>query len=379
MMSIAKPNKYIFTLIAIFPVIYIWYATITGSSAMRVFYFLYSSIVLCTVSFNFKDKTCKKNIFYLLCLLAALTALSVLYFSETESISSGILFSFMYFYMYIYGDVSLRNLYFSFLISNEKRYILYLLLYYLAVIVTILNGTGISYGWGTTSLQGPYGLAHIFAYELLLLSINCYLLYVGTNKIKWIIFLALNFVLMVLTSVRSTLLCALVITLYFFIKKRDYKKLLLPFAGCTLLFFLYTYTPLFNTVLEKTINAASTGDITNARFIIWEKSFNLFIESDWIHKLLGNGMQGLMDYNLIHTRMEIHAHNEFIDILAAYGIISFIVFICLLKRLVSGKGATGFLLAYGVLAWFNGIYSDCSFVIGLISFRILFEKINYNL
>ena len=87
-------------------------------------------------------------------------------------------------------------------------------------------------------------------------------------------------------------------------------------------------------------------------------------------------MQGLMDYNLIHTRMQIHAHNEFIDILAAYGIVSFSIFVCLLKRIVRGKGAIGFLLAYGVLAWFNGIYSDCSFVIGLISLRLLFEHIN---
>lgn len=376
-MSITKKNKYIFTLIAIFPVIYIWYATITGSSAMRVFYFLYSSVLFFMVSFNFRDKTCKKNIFFLFCLLAVLTVMYVFRFSDTESVSSGILFSFMYFYMYIYGDVSFRNLYFDFLINNEKKYTFYLILYYLAVTVTILNGVGISYGWGTTSLQGPYGLAHIFAYELLLLAINCYLLYVGTKKIKWIIFYALNFVLMVLTSVRSTLLCALVIILYYFIVKKDYKKILLFFAGCGIFFLVYTYTPLFKTVLEKTINAAGTGDVTNARFIIWEKSFDFFANSDFIHKLFGNGMQGLMDYNLIHTRMQIHAHNEFIDILAAYGIVSFSIFVCLLKRIVSGKGAIGFLLAYGVLAWFNGIYSECSFVIGLISFRLLFERINY--
>lgn len=378
-MQLTQKNKCIFTLIVIFPIIYIWFAIITRNSAMRIFYFIYSLAIALLIIFDFRKKKCKMRYLFVSSSLTLLTGIFILIFSDAESISNSILLLFMLFYLYLYSDKRFREEYFYFLIRYDKQYTICICLYYIAIGVSLIIGVGISYGWGTTSLQGPYGLAHIFSYELLLLSVNCYLLFVGTKRIKWIIILGLNLVLIVLTNVRTTLLCLLCIILYYFITRKDYKKILLFILGLVILWWAYNYTPIFNTVIEKTMNAVSTGDITNARLIIWEKSISMFTNSDLIHKLLGNGMGNLMNYNLINTNMKIHAHNEFIDIITANGIVAFIVFIYLLNNLSSGSGKIGFLLAYGVLAWFNGIYGDCSFVMGLISFRLLFEKINFDI
>lgn len=375
-MKVFRNAKGICWLIALFPTIYMWYAILANRNGMRIFYFAYSAIIIILSTINIRTGRIQKKSLIIIILLLILTEMYLFFFLETESKSSAILFSIMYFYMWIYGDVDFRNYYFKFLKKNEKRYMCLITFYYIGFLVTLLNGTAISHNWGTISLQGPYGLAHIFAYELLLLAINSYLLYIGTNKMKWLIIMTLNLVMMILTNVRSTLLCLLVIIAYYFIVRKSYKKFVVFIIGIISFYFVYKYTSLFTTVIEKTVNAAITGDVTNARFAIWTNSINLFKRSDILHKLFGNGMQKLMDYNLVHIRMQIHAHNEFIDILAAYGLVSFVIYIFFFQKFIKGEHRIGFFLAFFVLAWFNGIYSDCSFVIGLVSFRVLFENIN---
>lgn len=182
--------------------------------------------------------------------------------------------------------------------------------------------------------------------------------------------------MMVLTNVRTTFVCVGIIVIYYFLVKKDYKKIGYLVLGLAAIYIAYIYTPLFNTIIEKTYNALETGDVTNARFIIWSNSFELFKRSDLFHKVFGNGMQYLMDYNLRLIRMPIHAHNDFIDLFSGYGLISFVLYSYSLIKITKGKHWLGFLLAFGVLAWFNGVFSDCSFVISFISFRLFFERIN---
>ena len=173
------------------------------------------------------------------------------------------------------------------------------------------------------------------------------------------------------------MLAALVIIAYYFLVRKDYKKILYMFAGGVAFLILLRYTNLFSFVLEKTVNAINNGSITNYRSKIWEASLNFFLDGNLVKKAMGGGLSNLMKWNLTHVYMEIQAHNDVLTVLSAFGIVALVPYLLFILKLSKGKGRVGFLLSLFVLITYNGLYSYCSFVLGLISFRCLFECINY--
>ena len=374
--NLSIKDKRLFKLILFFPLLYLWYAFLTNSSEMRVFYFLYSALVFFVYFFTGKKISIKKNAFLFIIIIIVNLFIDILLFPQSESIPEAILLAVFFLYSFMYSDEQLRKKYLVFLVNEHRKIFYVYILYFLGIALTIFLNIGITYDWGTTSLQGPYGLAHIFAYELMIMATNAYLLYKYRNKKIWAVFAAIMVILMLLTSVRTTALSLVVIIGYYFIAKRDWKKFVYLILGVVVVLLLLQYTSLFNTLIEKTNNAAETGDSTNARLVIWPSSFQLFANSDFIHKIFGNGMQALMEHNLRYVRMRIHAHNDFLDALSGYGLVSFVLYMFSFIKCSKGRGWLGFVLAYIVLAFFNGLYADCSFVISLISFRLLFDTLN---
>lgn len=180
-MKIKKSNLF-FNLSILFPVIYIWYSILFHNQGMRVFYYLYS--ILSIVSYLYYTHTgyTQKKFLIFCILLGAMLSIDFLLFPDNESFSNAILIVLFCLYAYMYSNNGIRNKFYIYLVSVEKKVFSFYLIYTAGVLVTIFTGIGIYTGWGTTSLQGPYGLAHIFAYELMVLGINSFMLFDYTKK-----------------------------------------------------------------------------------------------------------------------------------------------------------------------------------------------------
>ncbi len=367
-------EKILYYLIFLYPVLNMWFSIITNHSALRTFYFLYAGIVLLVY---FRKAKIKKS--FLPLLLWILTKLIYDYMSYPNSISDAIELALLlaFFYIYATGDISEK--YILYLSTNARKVFIVYIIYLLGVALTVATGVGITTTWNTTSLQGPYGLAHYFAYELLILIANCYLLFMRENKgkrISWAILMSIFGALLIFTTVRTVLLCIVIAIAYVFLRKSGYKKFGVAIIGVIGILVIFRYTNLFNSVIEKTQYAISLGSATGARGLIWQSSWNYFLIGSNLEKLLGNGIDELMRWNHSYINMHIQAHNDFLTILAAFGILSLIVYVYYLIRFCKQKGGVGLLLALIALIIYNGLYSYSSLIIGLPSLKLVFETIN---
>ena len=367
-----KTEDNLFIEIILFPIVYIFFAIFTSSAGMRVFYFIYVAIFIATYM-NFFLRI-KKDMCILIIAIFFKWIYDLLFFRDT--LSDSLLLGIFIIVSYIFSEKELRVRYILYLIKNEKTVFKYYILYFIALIISILLGNGISTEWGTISLQGPYGLAHILAYELLIIAANAFICYQVVGHVRWLIMVGICLGLIALTTVRTVLLAAFVVIIYYFLVRKDYKKILYMFAGGVAFLILLRYTNLFSFVLEKTVNAINNGSITNYRSKIWESSLNFFLDGNLVEKVLGGGLSNLMKWNLTHVNMEIQAHNDVLTVLSAFGIVALVPYLFFVIKLSKGKGRFGFLFSLFVLITFNGLYSYCSFVLGIISFRCLFECIN---
>lgn len=368
-----KTENKLFTEIILFPIVYIFFALFTSSTGMRVFYLIYVAVFIATYM-NFSLRI-KKDMCILVIAIFLKWIYDFLFYRDT--LSDSLLLGIFIVVSYIFSDQELRERYILNLKKKEQTVFKYYTLYFIALIISILLGNGISTEWGTISLQGPYGLAHILAYELLIIAANAFICYQVVGHVRWLIMVGICLGLIALTTVRTVLLAALVIIAYYFLVRKDYKKILYMFAGGVVFLILLRYTNLFSFVLEKTVNAINNGSITNYRSKIWESSLNFFLDGNLVKKAMGGGLSNLMKWNLTHVYMEVQAHNDVLTVLSAFGIVALVPYVLFILKLSKGKGRVGFLLSLFVLITYNGLYSYCSFVLGLISFRCLFECINY--
>lgn len=372
---ISKKENRIYLLIMLFPVLYLWTAILLKNSGMRIFYFTYSTLIIFWYSKK-KQYTFRKNI--VLSFFLVLIKLVYDFLVYPNSASDAILLGFFYLYLTMFPEKSFRKKYLLFLKYNERKVLIAYVVYMLGILITLLNGTGYTNTWGTFSIQGPYGLAHILAYELLVMAINSYLLCIYTGHKYWWIFFGTFMGIIALTTVRTVLLCVAIMVAFWFVAKKGLKKFLYAVGGVGAVFFAIRFTSLFTYVLEKTVNAVANGSITNYRFEIWTSSLNCFNSATALEKLLGQGIVALQEWNLFYMNMKIQAHNDFFTVLVSFGIVSLIIYIYKVLKLAKGPGAIGFVFCLLALIMYNGLYSYCSFVIGLISVRLFFETININ-
>ena len=367
-------EKVLYSLIMLYPVLNMWSAIVTNHSSLRIFYFAYSIIILLVYMWGLRIK---KSLFFLVMIIVVKLIYDLL--TYPGSLSDAIEVAFLLIYLSIYSDNILSERYIVYLSQNAKVIFGLYVIYLIGVVLTLVTGVGFTNTWNTLSVQGPYGLAHIFAYELLILLANCYLLFLREKrgkKVKWILLMGIIGVLLLFTTVRTVLLCIVVVVGYIFLKKNGYKKFGVAVLGVIGLLLAFRYTNIFNSVLEKTEYAISLGSVTNARSIIWESSWNYYLNGTVTQKLLGNGIEELMRWNHAFIRMHIQAHNDFLTVLAAFGLITLTVYLFYLVRFCKQKGGLGLLLALLVLIIYNGLYSYSALVIGLPSLKLVFETIN---
>lgn len=361
-----------FKLIVLFPLIFMLFNIIFKNEGTRVFYFIYSTVV-CGLLIIKKKKISKR---YVLILSLGIMKLLYDYFTYPQSIGDAISFAFLLLFLYIYSDEQLVRRYGLFLLRKSRSLVVINVIYILGIIYTIIFADGYISYWGTSSLFGHYGTAHFLAYELLILFAMSFYLLFHEKKIIWLVFMGIYGVMMMLTTVRTVILSVLISIIYLFIIKKGYKKWGIALLGLLGLYFVFKYTNVFSFVITKTQNAALLGSATSSRGLIWESSYRFFLQGGIKEKLLGNGIQSLMNWNLGRVNMEIQAHNDFLTVLSAFGILSLIAYIEIFIGFCKCKGGLGVFFTVLVLIIFNGLYSYASFVIGISIIKLVYETIN---
>ena len=374
--TIIVSEKTLAAMVVSFPAIYIWYSIIGRNASMRVFYFVYCMILLLLFVIGNKYRV-KRELGVLLS--AVLIKLAYDSFAYPTSMSDAIEFGILLIALDVIQRKEIREKYYNFLIKRQRFVTATYIIYLAGVLFTFLNGTGITNRWGTFSVQGPYGLAHIFSYELIVLSINSYILWNGTKNIRWMLFFILFMILTVLTNVRTVFVAILIAVGYIFFVRNGVKKFAYAIGIAVVVYLIFRFTPLFSFVIRKTMNAINNGSITNYRYEIWMSSLRHFLSQPLRNKLLGSGINSLMEWNVKNVRMYIQAHNDFLTVLDAFGLLSLGAYLWYLIKCSMGKGGVGFILFLLSLIFFNGMYSYCSFVIGLVAIRLFFDIcVNYN-
>lgn len=284
---------------------------------------------------------------------------------------SEIISSFFYGYlltfimMLICTEDDLREEFIQYFMTRKKRFAVYVTVFFMTVVFSIifLNGLKVGYGSKIPVLYGPFNIAHILAY--LLMVVYCGVsLFDLENKKKTVIAIKLVCVIcIVCTAVRSAVLATAVLIVCDFLSIRKIsKKAIILGVGFIVLIFLATNTDILteNPLIEKTLYATEVGgSITNGRE--WYRQIALAYyatKTTLLEKIFGVGISGVVEAIYSVLRVRIQAHNDYVNLLVGYGIVGLISFmICQLGLSKTCKSKMNIILLQlfiFILAYYNG-------------------------
>ena len=242
--------------------------------------------------------------------------------------------------LYVYSDgVFFLNRFREFILAHQCIVVLtnFLYLSLLGVYVMIY---GLSAGWATYVLQGPYFFPHSLAYMLVMLLCLNVMLVMKTKRSIYILFSLVFLGLIMMTAVRTIILNLIVIIffiLYRLAMQKNIKGIL--YLGISLVVFtsLGIYLDIFDALIEKTAAAIVGSDVTSGRGTILLGSLSSFLNDSvpFYQWFIGAGLNEVIHNNIMFMGAAIHAHNDFVDILVAYGLIAlffYITFMFLFSR-----------------------------------------------
>lgn len=191
----------------------------------------------------------------------------------------------------------------------------------------------------------PYALgilqsgARTYVVSLFIIYIIYYIYYIKRIKIKWII-----------TPV------VILIGIYIFINSNIITKFINPTG-----YFKNSGIDIF----------------TNGRTVFWLIDINAFFDMGILYKMIGNGFDYPYYINNFYYKLNIWAHNDFIDILLSIGIIGIVVYIAVIvkfsRKLYSCLGLKLALLPIAyfiIIAFFNGIFPYSHYLFSFIVLSI---------
>lgn len=131
------------------------------------------------------------------------------------------------------------------------------------------------------------------------------------------------------------LMLCLIVLYYFFDNKRHFYYSLIPMALLVLLIVISSsIMNRFKNSLDYAGNTLSKyydfwGVLTSGRSVFWVDMLDAYWNTDWIHKLLGNG------FHFVYTVRNFWAHNDFIQLLLTFGIIGLLTYLWTIRRMIN--------------------------------------------
>ena len=230
-------------------------------------------------------------------------------------------------------------------------------------------------------LRGPFPLPHTLAYYSIVLYGLLFICVKGEQNPRWIVILTglkgTCILLCLITGVRSAVLALGILVAYDFLKMRSFpKKLTIFLIGCLVLLYIVFFTDILMRipVVQKTIEAALSGSVTNGRERFAAYAFELYNGLPIINKVIGCGLEEIRNVMFKYTNLRIHAHNDFINIFVGYGIYGFVYFIYRLLHFYKKTISIWGLAFLVVLIYFNGLYMYAGFAQCIPILAICFLK-----
>ncbi len=365
-------KNFIIQYMIIFPIINLAYQSIFHGRYTNVFCVLSEFIILGLAIHQYK--LAKKEGFILLSLLFFIP-LNYLIHGYLEEIP--IMLNFVYFVgvAIILNTYEFKREVTRFINNNIGMISIESVIYISIILFTVISGTGLKQGWGTTTLKGPYGTPHTLAYELL--TLLCLNLFIILKSKKWInAAISIALIVMVLLTASRSALIGLIIVLSFFVSRFGLKKkLLILMIVVIFVGYLSLSTSILGPLLEKTKLAISNGSVSNGRLWIFESSIKTFLQYKGAQKwIVGIGYNNLLEGNLRLINYDIQSHNDILNAFIAFGVIFFTIFVYSIFRMINGVRGTIFKLIFLMaLINLNGLVSYRSLAIPLIVIMTFME------
>ena len=237
----------------------------------------------------------------------------------------------------------------------------------------------IKYSSTFSLLYGQFEIPHSLAYILLALYALSSLQYRLYKKKLPLYMMGLSFVCVVWTGVRSGLLALLILVImdYLGIKNKT-RKITVMFVLVVGVLGLLSFTDILtnNPLVQKTMNAAESGTISNGRdkFAQVLFAYYLFAESN-MERFCGIGINGIRQIMKSVYNVEIHAHNDFFNVLLGYGMPGTVLFWSMLIAFCK-KVKFGFIVfvILIILALTNGLFMYISFTPLMIYLAIYVDQ-----
>ena len=229
-------------------------------------------------------------------------------------------------------------------------------------------------------IKGSFAYSHVLAYYCL--AFYALMICLSNNKNShykiWIVILKVVSVAMVLLSaVRSASLAMVVILLfdYFRIRSSAVKTLLL-IAVVSIAAYIVYFTDILQSIplINKTLLALDKGDISNGRNDFANNILQYYQGFPFWNKFFGVGMLPIREYMFGIYRVAIHAHNDLVNILCAYGLLGSGLFLYSIIKYSFYSRKIWLLLVLFFLVYFNGLYMYSGFCLMLPVMKIAFLK-----
>lgn len=379
-------SKIAYSLLIIYPLLNLTFCWWNQGDNMNVFSFSFCIIILiCLLAQKRTNKVHAIRVFIILFILSlvSLADIMIAFIREaavTEAISS-ILFSICMLMLFVYSEPIMEIGKFQQIIRKKKNWIHTVNVCFILLLLLYVYLYGLRAGWGTWVLQGPYNYPHTLSYLLLFMILQELYLFIDCrNKISAVLIVVLA-VMLLATAVRTAVVALLLVVLFMmsnYLSRKQLARFFLISIALILLFFLFYEQDAFESLVQKTALAVSNGSVSNGRIEIAVSSLGILKGNGVAGIVIGVGLSKLQEHNLYKMGAAIHAHNDLIDILVSYGIISLLAYLYAFYKFIAGsKFWSGVLL--GILLMFNGLfpYVDClpMIIYSRLSFEGL-QKVN---
>lgn len=263
----------------------------------------------------------------------------------------------------------------DYILSYKKRVLFFTcIFYFITAVYQLVKYSSLAY------IKGPFAFSHVLAYYALCF----YALMICLSDQKTvpykglIIFLKIFSVAIVLLSaVRSASLAMFVIIVFDYLKIRSLNRktfLLLLTVGIVIYIVFFSDILYSIPLINKTLVAQDKGDISNGRSDFANNVLVYFNTFSFIDKFLGVGMIPIRKYMYSIYGTAIHAHNDLVNILCAFGFMGFGLFLYSIILYSSNTKKIWLLIILFFLLYFNGMYMYSGFCLMLPVIKAVFLK-----
>ena len=271
-----------------------------------------------------------------------------------------------------YWDTKKIKILKEYIIENKKIAIFNAYFTTVTSVLSIFLGVGFVHAQGTVVFTGFFSLEHMLAYHILVTYMLLLVVEENEQDNRHIILKLILSIFLLLTAVRSAVIVLTLLLIYDFFQVGKKEKILISLCTIIILGILLN-SKIINTLplLTKTQAAVLNGDATNGRTVLSAIGYRYYLKNtNIIQKLFGIGIDNIRQKVYWNN---LHAHNDFINILLGYGgVYVSIVIVGLINFCKAKRGILAFLII-AILAYFNGFYMYTEAVVALPIIRIAFD------